>query len=121
MDREKKKELLKKYKDGNVTRFRKTKGGGKEYYNLNDYKRKDKESENESKIINKKLIRLIEGDLHRIVKESARRIIREIIGNSSPNGYEFDYETGQVKRNQGGAFGGSELVKARDYERYLKL
>lgn len=72
--------------------------------------------------MNKKLIRLTEGDLHRIVKESVERILKEQqIGGSSEPGYEFDFETGQVKRNQGGAFGGSELDKARDYERYLKL
>jgi hypothetical protein len=32
---------------------------------------------NESKNMNKKLIRLTEGDLHRIVKESVRRVLRE--------------------------------------------
>jgi hypothetical protein len=72
--------------------------------------------------VEESVIRLTEGDLHRIVKESVKRILKEQqIGGSSAPGYEFDYETGQVKSNSGGAFGGSESDKARDYKRYLEL
>lgn len=35
--------------------------------------------------MNKKLIRLTEGDLHRIVKESARYILKEWEGQQAPN------------------------------------
>ena len=48
----------------------------------------------ESKIMNKKLIRLTESDLHRIVKESVKKILREDAGNEYrgvllPYGYDI--------------------------------
>jgi hypothetical protein len=68
----------------------------------------------------KKLIRLTENDLHRIVKESVHKILNEIEGNSSANGYEFDYQTGNVQRNQGGAFGGDSSTIAADRNKFYK-
>ena len=37
----------------------------------------DKQKQKEDKSMNRKLIRLTEGDLHRIVKESVKRVLRE--------------------------------------------
>lgn len=67
-----------------------------------------------------KLVRLTESDLHRVIKESVNRVLNEIIGGSSANGYAYDWENGGVSRNQGGAFGGSSLDKMRDEEQYRK-
>lgn len=54
----------------------------KNTYDLKGYlaKRKlNKLTKNESKDINKKLIKLTEGDLHKIVKESVKRVVKESI------------------------------------------
>ena len=51
--------------------------------------------------MNKNIIRLTEGDLHRIVKESVKRIIREFGDNAinsdsiGKEGYDEDEETNQ--------------------------
>ena len=44
---------------------------------------------NESRHMNKKLIRLTESDLHRIVKESVNRVIKESDGGIDPNQIDF--------------------------------
>lgn len=68
----------------------------------------------------KQKIRLTESQLHKVIKESVKSILKEYLGNSSANGYEFKWKTGQVDRNQGGAFGGSSLDIARDQAKYEK-
>lgn len=73
----------------------------------------------------KKTIRLKESELRQMIAESVRRVLNEgtlneLWGNSSPNGYEFDMGTGEVQRNQGGAFGGSGLDKMHDREKFEK-
>lgn len=65
-------------------------------------------------------VKLTESQLHRVIKESVKRVLNEMIGNSSPNGYQFDYKNGYVQRNQGGAFGGNSLDIARDRDKYEK-
>lgn len=67
----------------------------------------------------KKVVRLTESDLHRVVKESVNKILKEFIGGSSPNGYRFN--KGYTKRisNQGGSFGSSPLDDIKD-EKYLE-
>lgn len=59
--------------------------------------------ENESKNMNKKLIRLTENDLHRIVKESVNRVINEIhLGNGS---IDFDdWHITSLKSNEDGYY-----------------
>ena len=42
--------------------------------------------------MNKKLIRLTESDLHRIVKESVNRILNERVHNFKPNEFDWDEE-----------------------------
>ncbi len=49
---------------------------------------KKHKSKNESKTMNKKLIRLTEGDLHRIVKESVNRVLKEGVEFSSEDPQE---------------------------------
>lgn len=66
-------------------RTRKKANGYKNKYNYDEYVRKNKPAESdmsmnnprESKQMDKKLIRLTEQDLHRIVKESVKKIINE--------------------------------------------
>ena len=65
-------------------------------------------------MIMKHRVRLTESDLHRIVKESVKKILKE-------NGYGFDWGNGNgAQRNQGGSFGGSDLDISRDREKYYK-
>lgn len=55
------------------------------------------------------------------MKESVKKILKETLqGGSSANGYGFNFETGEVERNQGGGFGGSPLDQARDREKFEK-
>lgn len=68
----------------------------------------------------KKLIRLTESDLHRVVKESVKKILKEYEGGSSANGYSFNMSTGDVERNQGGSFGGNGLDQMHDREKFEK-
>ena len=56
--------------------------------------------------------------VEKIVKRSVKKILSEQIGGSSANGYGYDWNNGGVQRNQGGAFGGSELDQAYDNEKY---
>ena len=68
---------------------------------------------NESKIMNKKLIRLTESDLHRIVKESAQRIIEamETPGGQFQGG-RLAYRKGEEKPIPGNNIG--KLRKSKD-------
>lgn len=67
----------------------------------------------------KKLIRLTESDLHRVVKESVNKILKEFIGGSSANGYSFNGRYTERTGNQGGSFGSSQLDDMYD-EKYLE-
>lgn len=67
----------------------------------------------------KKVVRLTESDLHRVVKESVNKILKEFIGGSSPNGYGFNKGHTERTGNQGGSFGSSPLDDMHD-EKYLE-
>lgn len=55
----------------------------------------DDNYKNESRHINKKLIRLTESDLHRIVKESVNRVIKESDGGIDPSQIDFGLGSAQ--------------------------
>lgn len=67
----------------------------------------------------KQVIRLTESDLHRVVKESVNKILKEIIGGSSEKGYGFNKCCTERDSNQGGSFGSSPLDDIYD-EKYLE-
>ena len=60
----------------------------------------------------KRLIRLTENDLHRIVKESVNKVLMEFQGNS-PAGISTD-EYGRRTNQEGGPFGRSPLDDLHD-------
>ena len=54
---------------------------------------------NESRIMNKKLIRLTESDLHRIVKESVNKVLNEELPKKDWGGVNIAY-SGKVGKNE---------------------
>ena len=70
----------------------------------------------------KRIIRLRESELRRMISESVKRVLNEgtLWGGSSRNGYELNMDTGEVERNQGGKFGGSPLDIAYDRAKFEK-
>jgi len=68
------------YKDKKI-RTAKLRGDNEKRFNIDDYKKNKDSEKNESRVVNKKLIRLTESDLHRIIKESVQRILSEVEDN----------------------------------------
>lgn len=68
----------------------------------------------------KKVIKINESDLSRIITETVKKVLNEQWGGSSAPGYSYDYRNNQVQSNQGGAFGGSSLDQAHDSSQAYK-
>ena len=61
---------------------------------------------------------LTESRLRGIIREAVKSVLNEYQGGSSASGYSYNWSTGGVDRNQGGAFGGSGLDQWHDDNKY---
>lgn len=134
------------YEDKKI-RMAKLRGGNKKRFNIDDYKKNEDNEKNESRTINKKLIRLTEQDLHNIVKESVKKIMKEAMNTKpgqfqggrlayrkgeqkpipgqnigklrkDPNAPIFNYAEKAAKKAKLGGYG-SDFRKGYDYEQTL--
>ena len=134
------------YEDKKI-RMAKLRGGNKKRFNIDDYKKNEDNEKIESRTISKKLIRLTEQDLHNIVKESVKKIMKEAMNTKpgqfqggrlayrkgeqkpipgqnigklrkDPNAPIFNYAEKAAKKAKLGGYG-SDFRKGYDYEQTL--